>query len=248
MEEIAAVYARSLFEVAKEQDKLDSIREQLGAFADALDETRELQVFFFSPYFSTTEKQDGLDRAVSDADPILVNFLKLLIENHRMPVIFRVRRGFDELWLQENKRLPGPGHLRGRAGHRPPSSQIGDRIAEQTGQQDRHHRRRSSPTSSAASSSGSATRSWTPRSATASNNFASKSPGPKELSFHADQARRDHLHPQVPHRRPRRRSGRPDRGRHRPLGRRRHRPHPRPRELHGLRDARAARTTWSASR
>jgi ATP synthase F1 delta subunit len=133
MEEIAAVYARSLFEVAKEQDKLDSIREQLGSFADALDETRELQVFFFSPYFSTTEKQDGLDRAVSDADPILVNFLKLLIENHRMPVIFRVRRGFDDLWLQENKRLP----VQVTSAVELDTStvdQIGARIAEQTGQ------------------------------------------------------------------------------------------------------------------
>ena len=62
MEEIAAVYARSLFEVAQEQNKLDTIREQLGVFADALSDNRELQVFFFSPYFSTTEKEDGLDR------------------------------------------------------------------------------------------------------------------------------------------------------------------------------------------
>src|SRR3954453_2588164 len=106
MEEIAAVYARSLFEVAKEQSKLDDVREQLGAFADALDETRELQVFFFSPYFSTTEKEDGLDRAVTGADAIVVNFLKLLIENHRTPVIFRVRREFDRLWQEENKLLP----------------------------------------------------------------------------------------------------------------------------------------------
>ena len=37
MEEIAAVYARSLFEVAQEQNKLDVVRDQLGAFADALD-------------------------------------------------------------------------------------------------------------------------------------------------------------------------------------------------------------------
>jgi ATP synthase F1 delta subunit len=132
MEEIAAVYARSLFEVAKDQDKLDLIREQLGAFVDALDETRELQVFFFSPYFSTAEKEDGLDRAVSDADPVLINFLKLLIENHRMPVIFRVRRAYDELWEEENRLLPvrvtsavelDEGTV----------SQIGDRIAEQTG-------------------------------------------------------------------------------------------------------------------
>jgi ATP synthase F1 delta subunit len=133
MEEIAAVYARSLFEVAKEQNKLDSLRTQLGDFADALDASRELQVFFFSPYFSTVEKQDGLDRAVSDADPILVNFLKLLIENHRMPVIFRVRRGFDELWLEENKRLPVQV-TSAVALDSTTVDQIGARIAEQTGQ------------------------------------------------------------------------------------------------------------------
>jgi F-type H+-transporting ATPase subunit delta len=132
MEEIAAVYARSLFEVAKEQDKLDTIREQLGAFADALNDTRELQVFFFSPYFSTTEKQDGLDRAVSDADPILVNFLKLLIENHRMPVIFRVRRIVDGLWREENKLLPVTVTSAVEL-DQATVSQIGDRISEQTG-------------------------------------------------------------------------------------------------------------------
>jgi ATP synthase F1 delta subunit len=132
MEEIAAVYARSLFEVAQEQNKLDPIRDQLGEFADALNDTRELQVFFFSPYFSTAEKVDGLDRTVSEADPAVVNFLKLLIENHRMPVIFRVRREFDQLWLQENKLLPV--QVTSAVELDPATvSQIGDRIAEQTG-------------------------------------------------------------------------------------------------------------------
>jgi F-type H+-transporting ATPase subunit delta len=106
MEEIAAVYARSLFEVAKDQDKLDDVRDQLGAFTDALSETRDLQVFFFSPYFSTAEKKDGLERVVSDADPVVLNFLELLIEKHRMPVIFRIRAILDALWEEENKLLP----------------------------------------------------------------------------------------------------------------------------------------------
>ena len=106
MEEIAAVYARSLFEVAKDQDKLDLVRDQLGAFSDALSETRDLQVFFFSPYFSTAEKEDGLERVVSGADPAVLNFLKLLIETHRMPVLFRIRANFDALWEKENKLLP----------------------------------------------------------------------------------------------------------------------------------------------
>ena len=47
MEEIATVYARSLFEVAKEQDKLDTVRDEIGEFADALNGSRELQMFLF---------------------------------------------------------------------------------------------------------------------------------------------------------------------------------------------------------
>ena len=133
MEEIAAVYARSLFEVASDQGKLDDVRSQLGEFADAMNDSRELQMFFFSPYFSTQEKQDGLDRTVSGADPILVNFLKLLIENHRMPVIFRVRRGYEDLWEQENRLLPVQVTSAVEL-DRATVKSIGDRIAEQTGQ------------------------------------------------------------------------------------------------------------------
>ena len=106
MEEIAEVYARSLFEVAKESDKLDEVREQLGQVADAISESRDLQVFFFSPYFSTEEKKEALSRAIEDGDPIVVNFLGLLIEKHRTPALFRIRQRFEALWLQENRVLP----------------------------------------------------------------------------------------------------------------------------------------------
>ncbi len=98
MEEIAQVWARALFEVAKEQDLLDEVREQLRAFAAALNENRDLAVFFFSPYFSTEEKKDGLGRAVIDAQPVLVNFLEALIERHRMPAIFRITARYEVLW------------------------------------------------------------------------------------------------------------------------------------------------------
>jgi len=69
MEEIAEVYARALFEVATEKNKIDVVREELGQFTDALADSRELQTFFFSPYFSTEEKKDGLHKAVTGADP-----------------------------------------------------------------------------------------------------------------------------------------------------------------------------------
>jgi F-type H+-transporting ATPase subunit delta len=106
MEEIAQVYARSLFGAAKERDKLDDVREQLAQVSAALGDDQNLQVFFFSPYFSTEEKKDGLRKAVTGADELVANFLELLIENHRMPAIFRVRRVYDEMWAKENKLLP----------------------------------------------------------------------------------------------------------------------------------------------
>ena len=106
MEEIAEVYSRSLFEVAREQGDLDRVHDELGQFADTLDQDGNLQVFFFSPYFSSEEKKQGVRRILDDADPRFVNFLELLAERHRMPVIFRIRRAFDALWADENKLLP----------------------------------------------------------------------------------------------------------------------------------------------
>jgi F-type H+-transporting ATPase subunit delta len=106
VEEIAQVYARSLFEVAVERDELDEIRAQLAAFADAMHDNRQLAVFFFSPYFSVNEKKDGLARAVKGATPAFDNFLQALIERHRMPAIFRIRTEFETLWEHERRLLP----------------------------------------------------------------------------------------------------------------------------------------------
>jgi F-type H+-transporting ATPase subunit delta len=106
MEEIAQVYARALFEVAIEHDALDEVREQLGAFADAMHENRDLAVFFFSPYFSVPEKKDGLKRGVTGANAAVTNFLEALIERHRMPAIFRIRTEFESLWEEERRLLP----------------------------------------------------------------------------------------------------------------------------------------------
>jgi F-type H+-transporting ATPase subunit delta len=106
MEQIAEVYARALFEAAKEQDVLDRVHDELAEFAEALEDDRDLQVFLFSPYFSSDEKREGVRKIVSDADERTVNFLGLLAERHRMPAIFRIKREFDALWADENKLLP----------------------------------------------------------------------------------------------------------------------------------------------
>jgi F-type H+-transporting ATPase subunit delta len=106
MEEIAEVYSRALFDVAQEHDILDDVHEQLGQFADELDKNRDMQVFFFSPYFSSQEKKDGIGKMIEGADEHFQRFLELLAERHRMPAVFRIRREFDGLYAEERKLLP----------------------------------------------------------------------------------------------------------------------------------------------
>ena len=134
MEEIAAVYSRSLFEAALEQDKVDVGPRAARRVRRRARGDRELQVFFFSPYFSTQEKKEGLHRAVSGAEAIFLNFLDLLVENHRMPALFRIRREYDALWREHNKRLP----VQVTSAVELDEStvrHIGERIEEQTGRQ-----------------------------------------------------------------------------------------------------------------
>jgi F-type H+-transporting ATPase subunit delta len=131
MEEIAPVYARSLFEAAQDADKLETVRDQLGEIAEAIDGERQLQVFFFSPYLTSEDKKEGLSKAITGADDLVVNFLELLIENHRMPVIFKIRREFETLWDEENRLLPVTITSAVEL-DRKTVKQIGDQIAEQT--------------------------------------------------------------------------------------------------------------------
>jgi F-type H+-transporting ATPase subunit delta len=106
VEEAAGVYARALFEVASERGVLDTVREQLAQFVDALSADRRLEVFFVSPYLSTAEKKDGLHRMIEGAEETFMSFLETLVERRRMPEIFHIRARYEELWDAEKKLLP----------------------------------------------------------------------------------------------------------------------------------------------
>jgi F-type H+-transporting ATPase subunit delta len=103
MQDASRVYAEALFDVAKERGRLDEIGEELVQLADAVEAERDLQVFLFSPHFSSAEKTEGLKRAVVGADPELLNFLELLLEKQRIAELFRIRREFEGLWKRERR-------------------------------------------------------------------------------------------------------------------------------------------------
>jgi F-type H+-transporting ATPase subunit delta len=132
MEKLADVYARSLYSVAHEQHKVDVVRTQLGQIADALDANHDLRAFFFSPYFTPTEKTAELGKVFSGLDQLLQNFIELLIEKHRMPALTRMRVLFDGFADQEDGKLPvlitSATPLDAAT-----TGALGDRVGEQTG-------------------------------------------------------------------------------------------------------------------
>jgi F-type H+-transporting ATPase subunit delta len=134
VERIAEVYARALFEAAQGLGAIDAVRDQLAAFVDALHGNRNLMIFFFSPYFSAQEKKEGLRRALSDADETFMQFLEVLLESHRMPVIFAIKDRYERFWRDEKKLLPV--EVTSAVGL---DSQLvdslGDRIGQQTGRE-----------------------------------------------------------------------------------------------------------------
>ena len=132
MEDIAEVYSRALFEAASENDVLDRIHEELAEVDDVLREDRELQLFFFSPYFNSEEKKEAIRRVIDGADERLLNFLELLAERHRMPLLTRIRRQFDAMWAEENRLLP-VSVTSAVDLDESLVKEIGDRIQDQTG-------------------------------------------------------------------------------------------------------------------
>src|SRR3954447_21838594 len=106
MQEIAEVYARALFEAAQDHDVVDRIHDELAEVDDALRDDSDLRLFFFSPYFTSDEKKDGIGKVVEGGDERLINFLELLTERHRMPLLPRVRKQFDARWAEDKQLLP----------------------------------------------------------------------------------------------------------------------------------------------
>ena len=219
------------------------VHDQLGQFADALSENRKLQVFFFSPYFSSEEKKDGVSKVIEGGNEHFVHFLELLAERHRLPVLFRIRREFDALWAEEHKLLPVSVTSAVELDEETVKQIGADRGADRTdGGADleggpRRDRRPRGPRRQHGAGRERAQPARTTQ-ALGGNRRLKTEKG--KFPTHADQPRRDHQHPQGPHRGTRGGRRGPVRGRHGPVRRRRHLPRPRARQLHVARAARAA--------
>jgi F-type H+-transporting ATPase subunit delta len=77
------MYARALYEAARDQGRVDVVRAELAELAAAMEETPELEAFLSNPQLDPAAKASVLEEVTSGADPIVSNFVRVVASKGR---------------------------------------------------------------------------------------------------------------------------------------------------------------------
>jgi len=99
------MYARALFQAARDEAKLDEVASELAALATAVDEVPELRSFLRNPQVEPAEKAVVLDEISSGADALVRNFVRLVAEKGRAGELVEMNAELDALVAQAQNRL-----------------------------------------------------------------------------------------------------------------------------------------------
>jgi F-type H+-transporting ATPase subunit delta len=99
------IYARALFDAAKDQSRLSQVHEELGDFVAAAREVPELRALLENPEIDHRTKQAALGELLAGGEEVVSNFLLLLIEKGRATQLDEIVREFEALVAAEEKRL-----------------------------------------------------------------------------------------------------------------------------------------------
>jgi F-type H+-transporting ATPase subunit delta len=76
-------YARALYDAAKEEARLPKVREDLADFVEATRQVSELDELLRNPQLDRRAKSAAVEAVAQGSDPLVVNFLRLLVEKGR---------------------------------------------------------------------------------------------------------------------------------------------------------------------
>jgi F-type H+-transporting ATPase subunit delta len=95
------IYAKALFEAAQEKDRLDPVRDELRAFAEAVEQIPQLRALLENPEVESRQKVEALREILGDADELVRNFLLLVVEKGRAQELAEIVSEFDALVAAE---------------------------------------------------------------------------------------------------------------------------------------------------
>ena len=95
------VYARALYEAAKDENRVDAVREELGDFVEAQRQVPELRELLRNPQLDQRLKASALEELLGGEEQLVRNFLMLLAEKGRAGEIEEIARDFERIVAQE---------------------------------------------------------------------------------------------------------------------------------------------------
>jgi F-type H+-transporting ATPase subunit delta len=95
------VYARALYAAAKDEHRVDAVREELGDFVEAQRQVPELRELLRNPQLDRRVKASALEELLGGEEQLVRNFLLLLAEKNRAGEIAEIAREFERLVAQE---------------------------------------------------------------------------------------------------------------------------------------------------
>ncbi|MDX8363699.1 F0F1 ATP synthase subunit delta [Cytobacillus sp. Hm23] len=94
---VAKRYALALFQLAKEQNILDEIGEELRVVKQVFTDNEQFLSVLHHPKVSVAKKKASLQEAFKSASSVVVNTLSLLVERHRLNIVVDVVNEFLSL-------------------------------------------------------------------------------------------------------------------------------------------------------
>jgi F-type H+-transporting ATPase subunit delta len=96
-EQVAAVYARALFDAAGQAGVVEPVRQELDEFVGALAASPSLRDVLSDPQIETAAKRRVVAELTREGQALVRNTLLLLIDRGRFPVAEELRRAYDRL-------------------------------------------------------------------------------------------------------------------------------------------------------
>lgn len=92
----AVRYAKALLELAIEQNKLESISNDMNAIIAANDETRDFQLFLSSPLIQAEKKVSIFNQLFDYFDELSLSFVSLITKNGRENILVEIAASFQD--------------------------------------------------------------------------------------------------------------------------------------------------------
>lgn len=94
---VAKRYAEALFSVAQSQNVVDEVNQELQEIVKVANANQDFLLLLANPKFSSERKKEIIDQLFKEANPILLNTLKLLVDKKRVNILKDIAKAFKAL-------------------------------------------------------------------------------------------------------------------------------------------------------